>query len=181
MSGVTTASEPSWTAPFTGLSPCSFSKLVTALRREGADPVRKGRPWSLPNSTNHQVVIDTRLGVLVGWPLPGNRNDCKAVRGVRREGRRGKTMTIADGGCPGTGLVMSHHRRKGEELPDWKQAHDKSHKQVRACPGRRCRGATGSRPEGDLEYPARPLNTEDPGVGGDEVPAAEPHFIGMAK
>ncbi|EST34078.1 hypothetical protein M877_00170 [Streptomyces niveus NCIMB 11891] len=43
-----TASEPSWTAPFTGLSPRQFGKLITALRREGADPVRKGRPWSLP-------------------------------------------------------------------------------------------------------------------------------------
>jgi hypothetical protein len=30
------------------LSPRQFGKLVTALRREGADPVRKGRPWSLP-------------------------------------------------------------------------------------------------------------------------------------
>jgi hypothetical protein len=30
------------------LSPRRFSKLVTVLRREGADPVRKGRPWSLP-------------------------------------------------------------------------------------------------------------------------------------
>ncbi|MEU5525130.1 transposase [Streptomyces sp. NPDC047860] len=48
MSGVITASEPSWIAPFTGLSPRQFGKLVTALRREGADPVRKGRPWSLP-------------------------------------------------------------------------------------------------------------------------------------
>lgn len=48
MSGVITASEPTWIAPFTGLSPRSFGKLVTALRREGADPVRKGRPWSLP-------------------------------------------------------------------------------------------------------------------------------------
>lgn len=30
-------------------------------------------------STNHQVVIDadTRLVVVVGRPLPGNRNDCK--------------------------------------------------------------------------------------------------------
>jgi hypothetical protein len=45
---VITASEPSWTAPFTGLSPRQFGKLITALRREGADPVRKGRPWSLP-------------------------------------------------------------------------------------------------------------------------------------
>ncbi|MEU0248328.1 transposase family protein [Streptomyces sp. NPDC006235] len=48
MAGVITASEPSWIAPFTGLSPRQFSKLITALRREGADPVRKGRPWSLP-------------------------------------------------------------------------------------------------------------------------------------
>lgn len=31
-------------------------------------------------STNHQVVIDadTRLVVVIGRPLPGNRNDCKA-------------------------------------------------------------------------------------------------------
>jgi hypothetical protein len=48
MAGVITASEPSWIAPFAGLSPRQFSKLVTALRREGADPVRKSRPWSLP-------------------------------------------------------------------------------------------------------------------------------------
>lgn len=48
MSGVITASEPSWIAPFTGLSSRQFGKLVTALRREGADPVRRGRPWSLP-------------------------------------------------------------------------------------------------------------------------------------
>jgi hypothetical protein len=30
------------------LSPRQFSRLVTALWREGADPVRKGRPWGLP-------------------------------------------------------------------------------------------------------------------------------------
>lgn len=48
MAGVITASEPSWTAPFTGLSPRQFGKLVTALRREGTDPVCKGRPWGLP-------------------------------------------------------------------------------------------------------------------------------------
>ncbi|MGX1541205.1 transposase [Streptomyces adustus] len=49
MSGVITASEPSCITPFTGLSPRQFGKLVTiALRRECADPVRKGRPWGLP-------------------------------------------------------------------------------------------------------------------------------------
>ncbi|MGW7276454.1 transposase [Streptomyces sp. NPDC054864] len=48
MTGVITASDSSWIAPFSGLSPCQFGKLITALRREGADPVRKGRLWSLP-------------------------------------------------------------------------------------------------------------------------------------
>jgi hypothetical protein len=48
VSGVITASKPSWIAPFTGLSPRQFGKLITALRREGADPIRRGRPWSLP-------------------------------------------------------------------------------------------------------------------------------------
>jgi hypothetical protein len=41
-------------------------------------------------------------------------------------------VTIADGGYPGTGLVMPHRRRAGEELPGWKQEHNRSHKQVRA-------------------------------------------------
>ncbi|MFI9605444.1 transposase [Streptomyces sp. NPDC052043] len=213
MAGVITASESSWIAPFTGLSPCAFAKLVTVLRREGADAVRRGRPWSLSledrallvatcwrtnltmrqlaplfgvsksaadrlidhlgpmlalqprkrfakdtvlivdgalvptrhhavaeqsknyrYSTNHQVVIDadTRLVVAVGRPLPGNRNDCKAWEESGAKDAVGTTITIADGGYPGTGLVMLHRRRKGEELPGWKQAHNKSHKQVRA-------------------------------------------------
>ncbi|MFF9090788.1 transposase family protein [Streptomyces sp. NPDC014991] len=48
MAGVITASELSWITPFSGLSPRQFGKLVTLLRRQGADAVRKGRPWSLP-------------------------------------------------------------------------------------------------------------------------------------
>jgi DDE superfamily endonuclease len=30
------------------VEPKQFGKLVTALRREGADPMGKGHPWSLP-------------------------------------------------------------------------------------------------------------------------------------
>jgi hypothetical protein len=187
--------------------------LVTALRREGADEVRRGRPWGLPledrvllvtaywrtnltlrqlaplfgisksaadrviaqlgpmlalpprkrfrtgtvlivdgtlvptrdhavaeqsknyrYSTNHQVLIDadTCLVVVVGRPLPGNRNDCRAWAESGARDAVGATMTIADGGYPGTGLVMPHRRRTGEALPAWKEAHNKSHKQVRA-------------------------------------------------
>lgn len=208
-----TASESAWIAPFTGLSPRLFEKLVTVLRRKGADAVRRGRPWGLPledrallvaaywrtnltmrqlaplfevsksaadriidhlgtmlafqprerfakdavlivdgtlvptrdhtvaeqsknyrYSTNHQLVIDadTRLVVVVGRPLHGNRNDCKAWEESGAKAAFGTTTTIADGGYPGTGLVMPHRRRKGEELPGWNQAHNKSHKQVRA-------------------------------------------------
>ncbi|CAL9554506.1 transposase [Streptomyces sp. enrichment culture] len=85
-------------------------------------------------STNHQVVIDadSRLVVAVGKPVPGNRNDCKAWEESGAKAAVGRTMTIADGGYPGTGLVMPHRRRKGQELPAWKEAHNTSHKQVRA-------------------------------------------------
>ena len=173
-----TASEPSWIAPFSGLSPRAFGKLVTLLRHAGADTPRKGRPWSLSledrtllvtaywrtnltmrqiaplfgisksaadriidhlgpllalrprrrfardavlivdgtlvptrdhtiaersknyrYSTNHQVVIDadTRLVVVVGRPLAGNRTDCKAWEESGAKAAVGRTLTIADG------------------------------------------------------------------------------------
>lgn len=56
MAGVIAASEPSWIAPFTGLSPRQFGKLVTVLRREGADGVCMGRPWSLPQEDRALLV-----------------------------------------------------------------------------------------------------------------------------
>ena len=53
-------------------------------------------------STNHQVVIDadTRRVVVVGRPLPGNRNDCRAWEQSGAKAAVGRTMTIADGGYP---------------------------------------------------------------------------------
>ncbi|MGX1127829.1 hypothetical protein RKD49_007939 [Streptomyces glaucescens] len=214
MAGVITASESSWIAPFSGLSPRAFWQLVTVVRRRGADAVRKGRPWSLPLedrallvaaywrrdltmrqlaplfgvsksaadriidhlgpmlalqprkrfakdtvlivdgtlvptrdhtiaersknyrcSTNHQIVIDadTCLVVVVGRPLAGNRNDCEAWEESGAKAAVGKTTTIADGGYPGTGLVIPHRRQRGQTgLPDWKEDHNRSHKHVRA-------------------------------------------------
>lgn len=84
--------------------------------------------------TNHQVVIDadTRLVVVVGRPLPGNRNDCKAWEESGAKSAVGRTTVIADGGYPGTGLIMPHRRTKSEEMPDWKREHNRLHKQVRA-------------------------------------------------
>ncbi|MFJ6907145.1 transposase [Streptomyces griseoluteus] len=83
-------------------------------------------------STNHHVVVDadTRLGRR-GGPAPARElQRLQGVGAVRCQ--VGRTMTIADGGYPGTGLVTPHRRRKGEDLPDWKGADNKSHKRVRA-------------------------------------------------
>lgn len=86
-------------------------------------------------STNHQVVIDAgpRMVVVVGQPLAGNRNDCKAWEESGAKTAVGRMLTIADGGYPGTGLVIPHRRARGQtELPAWKEEHNRSHKQVRA-------------------------------------------------
>ncbi len=84
-------------------------------------------------STNHQMVIDadTRLAA-AGRPLPGNRNDCRACSESGTEAAADETTTITDNSHDGTRPATPHHRRTGEELLDWQQAHNKSRKQVRA-------------------------------------------------
>lgn len=47
VAGVITASEPSWIAPFAGLSPRASGKLMRQLRRGGGDAPGRGRPWKL--------------------------------------------------------------------------------------------------------------------------------------
>ena len=86
------------------------------------------------HSTAHQVVIDadTRLVVVAGRPVPGNRHDSRGWEESGAQAAVGRTMTITDGGYQGTGLVIPHRRRKGEELPAWKEEHNRSRKQVRA-------------------------------------------------
>ncbi|GHE45527.1 hypothetical protein GCM10017778_31560 [Streptomyces vinaceus] len=85
--------------------------------------------------TTHQVVIDadTCLVVVVGRPLPGNRHDSRGCEESGAKAAVGNTTTIAVGGYQGTGLVIPHRKAKGQaELPDWKEEHSRSHKQVRA-------------------------------------------------
>ncbi|GHF16660.1 hypothetical protein GCM10014715_84840 [Streptomyces spiralis] len=84
-------------------------------------------------TTPRALDADTRLVVVVGRSLAGNRNDCKAWEESGAKAAVGKTLTVADGGYPGTGLVIPHRRQPGQaELPAWKEEHNKSHKQVRA-------------------------------------------------
>jgi DDE superfamily endonuclease/DDE family transposase len=193
VAGVITASEPTWIAPFTGLSPRTFARLVAEVRREGAGEPGRGRPWKLPledrvllvaaywrtdltmrqlaplfgvsksaadriighlgpelalrqrrfgkdtvlivdgtlvptrdhtvaeqskncrYSTNHQVVIDadTQMVAVVGRPLPGNRNDCRAWAESGAMAAVCATTTIADGRLPG--------HRSGHPAPPTRQ------------------------------------------------------------
>jgi hypothetical protein len=91
------------------LSPRQFGTLVTALRREGADPVRKGRPWGLPLEDRVLLVTAywrTNLPLRQLAPLFGvsksaaarvidNLGPSLALR-QRRRFRR-ETVLIADG------------------------------------------------------------------------------------
>ena len=233
MAGVITASEPSWIIPFTGVNPRQFRKTVTALRREGADLVRRGRPRGLSSedrvllvaaywrtnltmrqlallfgisksatdritdqigpllalkprerfakdtvlivdgtlvptrdhtvaeqsknyrySTNDQVVIDadTRLVVVVGQRLPGNRNDC-TTGGIRGQRRRRQ-------GDDHRRRRLSRHRTRDAAPPSARRGTARLEAgapplaQTGSCP-RRAR----LRPDEDLEDPPR-LPTE---------------------
>lgn len=85
-------------------------------------------------STNHQIVIDadTQLVVAVGTPLPGNRHDCKAFGESGAEHACRNVDVIGDGGYMATSAIIPHRRRPGEDLPEWKEAHNASHRKVRA-------------------------------------------------
>ncbi|MEU1420655.1 transposase family protein [Kitasatospora sp. NPDC005751] len=68
----------------------------------------------------------------VGRPLPGNRNGCRAWEESGAKAAVGRPTTIADGGYPGTGLVIPHRRLRGDELTDWQTEHNHDHQRVRA-------------------------------------------------
>ncbi len=85
--------------------------------------------------TDHQVVMDagTRLVVVVGRPLAGNRDDRTAWEGPGAKTAVGKALTIADGGYPGTGLFIPPRRERGQAgRPARKEEHNKTHQRVRA-------------------------------------------------
>lgn len=78
------------------------------------------------------IDADTRLVVVVARPLPGNRNDYKAWAESGAKAAIGMATVIADGGSPGTGLVIPHRRPKGGVLTEWPVEHNREHKKVRA-------------------------------------------------
>lgn len=68
-------------------------------------------------STNLRVVIDanSRLVVAVGDPLPGSRNDCRPFAESGADVACRSVPVIADGGYQGTGLLIPHRKRPGQD------------------------------------------------------------------
>lgn len=98
MTAVITATQPAWITPFTGLSPRCFSKLVTMLRRGGADAVRRGRPWSLPLEDRvlprgHPGAAPRRLHRRTRNPRPRRRAPAGHDRAGADGGRGARTAT----------------------------------------------------------------------------------------
>ncbi|MFD6393711.1 hypothetical protein [Nocardia sp. NPDC060259] len=63
---VISATDPVIVELFSGLQPRKFARLITQLRRDGADRPLRGRPWGL--------WFEDRV---LGRPLPGNPKDCR--------------------------------------------------------------------------------------------------------
>lgn len=123
--------------------PQGLSVPVSDLAPGGTTPSLAQRSRNDRCSTNHQVVIDadTPRVVVVGRPVSGNRKDCKACEesGAKAAAADGGAGTMADGGYPGTGLVIPRCRERGPaELTPWKEEHDgfarmKTWKVLRDC------------------------------------------------
>lgn len=125
--------------PMLALQPRKRFAKETVLIVDGAlvparDHTTAARSKNCRSSSSHQVVIDadTRLVIVVGRPHAGIRDGYKASQESGAAVSAGTATAVADGGHPGpgTGLVLPHHRREGEQRPAPKQTRDELHKQA---------------------------------------------------
>lgn len=137
MAGVITASEPFWITLFSGLSQRSFRKLITVLRREGLDPVRQGRPWSLPLEDRVLLVTTywrTNLTLRQSVPLLGSQSLLPTasssiwdlVRGSARAPAQGTLLPTHPGRTrnrpPENWRALARHLGRREHMDDTLQA-----------------------------------------------------------
>lgn len=86
-------------------------------------------------STNLQVIIDanSRLVVAIGDPLPCSRDDCRAFSESGVEAACRGVPAIADGGHQGTGPLVLHRKRRGQErLRPVQEAENAAHRRAYA-------------------------------------------------
>lgn len=139
-----TAWEPSRTAPFTGMSPRAFGKLVTVLRREGANTVRKGRPWGLSLEERELLVAAywrtnltmRQLALLFGVPKSAAdrvTDHLGPMLGLQPRKRFAKdaVLIVDDTLVPTRDHTVAEQSKNYRYFTNHQQAHNKSHKQVR--------------------------------------------------
>ncbi|MEV5716926.1 transposase family protein [Amycolatopsis mediterranei] len=100
---VITVSRPEWIAPFTGLQPAQFRKLVRLVAKRGGDEIADGPPRSAaagrPGIAGRNVLADEPDGGYQGNPE----------------------------------VVMPYRKpRDGNDLPGWKEDLNATHRKVRA-------------------------------------------------
>ena len=78
------------------------------------------------------IQADTRLVIAVGQLQPGNRNDCTASTDSNIHRAAARATGLADGGYPGTGLLIPHRRQVGQPgLPTGKDRDPTLHRKLR--------------------------------------------------
>ncbi|MGW8631959.1 transposase family protein [Streptomyces sp. NPDC055793] len=120
--------------PLNGVS--STRTCWPAARRScPAIPARCRRISGLParrTLTGPTGIVRQALVVAVVDPLPGSRNDCRALTESSVDIACRGVPVIADAGYQGTGLLIPHHRRRGQNaLSPQQQAGKKVHR--KAC------------------------------------------------
>ncbi|MFD9060176.1 transposase [Kitasatospora purpeofusca] len=127
-------------APLPAISPAPRPRRDTVPIVDGTPVPTRDRTIAASSkdyrySTNQQVVIDanSRPVVAVGLPLPGNRNDCRAFAESGVDRACWDAPVLADGGYQGTGALIPHRRRRGQEhLTPEQEADNAVHRSARA-------------------------------------------------
>ncbi|MEV8018056.1 transposase [Streptomyces sp. NPDC086554] len=127
-------------APLLAISPARRPRKDTVYIVDGTLVPTRDRRISASSknyrySTNLQVVIEanSRLVVAIGIPLPGSRNDCRAFAESGVDRACHGAPVIADGGYQGTGALIPHRKRRGQQpLSPQQKAENKVHRKARA-------------------------------------------------
>ncbi|MFE0459331.1 transposase [Kitasatospora sp. NPDC058965] len=105
----------------------------TLVSTRGHSIAEQSKNYRYP--TNHQVVVDAHTRLVVMGRLAASRQPERPAKPGGESGAKaavGRATTIADGGYPGTGLVIPHRRPRGGELTEWQVEQNRENKRVRA-------------------------------------------------
>lgn len=107
------ASRSEWIAPFTGLEPGQFRKLVRLVAQRGGDEIADGRPgrqWALP-------LADRVLLVAVYWRTNLTMRQIGPLFGVSHSAAHRVIDKVV---CGQSGFPVDGHPRTASWIPRWR-------------------------------------------------------------